>query len=417
MNNFWIVFSHTYLTKIKSRQFLITTVIILALILLMTELPNLIKKFNGSDEKTIVLVDQTKQLAQPFTQMMEKTDKHITIVQRTANEEKLRKQVLNGDVDGYLILSFGADGLPKAVFKTKSLTDQSLADQLQSVLQQIRSQQAAQHLNLSQEQLAQLKAPVDFHHVAVEKQAKSEKELSQARGLVYALLIIIYFAVIMYATMIATEVATEKSSRVMEILISSVSPVTHMFAKIAGVVFVGLTQLIIIFGFGYYAIKSNLEKMSGGFFDFFGFGDSSFVIMLYGLLFFILGFLLYATIAAFLGSLTSRIEDVNQMISPLTFLIVLAFMLAIFGLNNPEAPFVTVTSFIPFFTPMLMFLRVGMLDLPLWQTLLSIGLLIASIVILAVFGARVYKGGVLMYGRSNLLKEMKKALQLSKENK
>jgi ABC-2 type transport system permease protein len=101
----------------------------------------------------------------------------------------------------------------------------------------------------------------------------------------------------------------------------------------------------------------------------------------------------------------------------LTFLIVLAFMLAIFGLNNPEAPFVTVTSFIPFFTPMLMFLRVGMLDLPLWQTLLSIGLLIASIVILAIFGARVYKGGVLMYGRSNLLKEMKKALQLSKENK
>lgn len=417
MNNFWIVFSHTYLTKIKSRQFLITTVIILALILLMTELPNLIKKFNGSDEKTIVFVDQTKQLAQPFTQMMEKTDKHITIVQRTANEEKLRKQVLNGDVDGYLILSLGADGLPKAVFKTKSLTDQSLADQLQSVLQQIRSQQAAQHLNLSQEKLAQLNAPVDFHHVAVEKQAKSEKKLSQARGLVYALLIIIYFAVIMYATMIATEVATEKSSRVMEILISSVSPVTHMFAKIAGVVFVGLTQLIIIFGFGYYAIKSNLEKMSGGFFDFFSFGDSSFVIMLYGLLFFILGFLLYATIAAFLGSLTSRIEDVNQMISPLTFLIVLAFMLAMFGLNNPEAPFVTVTSFIPFFTPMLMFLRVGMLDLPLWQTLLSIGLLIASIAILAVFGARVYKGGVLMYGRSNLLKEMKKALQLSKENK
>ena len=417
MNNFWIVFSHTYLTKIKSRQFLITTVIILALILLMTELPNLIKKFNGGDEKTIVLVDQTKQLAQPFTQMMEKTDKHVTIVQRAADEEKLRKQVLNGDVDGYLILSFGADGLPKAVFKTKSLTDQSLADKLQSVLQQIRSQQAAQHLNLSQEQLAQLNAPVDFHHVAVGKQAKSEKELSQARGLVYVLLIIIYFAVIMFATMIATEVATEKSSRVMEILISSVSPVTHMFAKIAGVVFVGLTQLIIIFGFGYYAIKSNLEKMSGGFFDFFGFGDSSFVIMLYGLLFFILGFLLYATIAAFLGSLTSRIEDVNQMISPLTFLIVLAFMLAIFGLNNPEAPFVTVTSFIPFFTPMLMFLRVGMLDLPLWQTLLSIGLLIASIVILAVFGARVYKGGVLMYGRSNLLKEMKKALQLSKENK
>ena len=85
------------------------------------------------------------------------------------------------------------------------------------------------------------------------------------------------------------------------------------------------------------------------------------------------------------------------------------------GLNNPSAGFVTVTSYIPFFTPMLMFLRVGMLDLPMWVGLSGVAVLIVSIIIMASIGARIYRGGgVLMYGKSNSLKNIKKALQLSK---
>jgi ABC-2 type transport system permease protein len=99
----------------------------------------------------------------------------------------------------------------------------------------------------------------------------------------------------------------------------------------------------------------------------------------------------------------------------MTLLVVAGFMIAMFGLNQPEAPFVTVTSFIPFFTPMLMFLRVGMLNIPVWETSLSIAILIGTIVFLAIFGARVYKGGVLMYGKSNSFKDIKRALQLTKK--
>ena len=97
------------------------------------------------------------------------------------------------------------------------------------------------------------------------------------------------------------------------------------------------------------------------------------------------------------------------------FLIVAAFMLAMFGLGDPSATYITVTSFFPFFTPMLMFLRVGMLDIPFWEVSLSIIILVASIVVLAVFGARVYKGGVLMYGSSKSLKNIKRALQLTRK--
>lgn len=416
MNNFWVVFTHTFVTKIKSKQFLWVTAITVGITLLLVYLPSLIGKFNGDGEKKIALIDQTGQLEEAFKQSAANLDKNLKFTETAAEEQELKEKVLEGELDGYLLLSFDEAGLPRGVFKAETLTDQSLAGNLQMALQQVRSQRAAQLLNLNAEQLAMLNAPADFRQAAIGENAKTEEELNQARGLVYSMLIIIYFAVIMYASMIATEVATEKSSRVMEILISSVSPVTHMFAKIFAVASVGVVQMIIILAAGYGAVKRNMDTFTGEFFQFFGFGGFSLQTIIYGIVFFLLGFLLYATIAAFLGSLVSRIEDVNQMVSPLIFTVVIAFMLAMAGLSNPAAPYVTVTSYIPFFTPMLMFLRVGMLDVPLWETALSIGLLVGCIALFAYFGAKIYKGGVLFYGSAGLVKQIKRALQMTKEN-
>ena len=148
---------------------------------------------------------------------------------------------------------------------------------------------------------------------------------------------------------------------------------------------------------------------------FLGFNEVPVSTIIYAAIFFILGYFLYATLAALLGSLVSRIEDVQQMITPMTLLIVAGFMIAMFGLSAPDTTFVTITSYIPFFTPMLMFMRVGMLNLPVWEPILGILVLVATIMILAIFGAKVYKGGVLMYGKSNSYKDIKKALQLTKK--
>lgn len=135
---------------------------------------------------------------------------------------------------------------------------------------------------------------------------------------------------------------------------------------------------------------------------------------MYAFVFFLLGYFLYATLAAFLGSLVSRIEDVNQLITPMTYLLIIGFMIAMFGLVKPDATFITVTSYIPFFTPMLMFMRVGMLNLPIWEPILGIVILLVTIILFAIFGAKVYKGGVLLYGKSSSFKDIKKAMQLTK---
>ncbi|MBM4764156.1 ABC transporter permease [Bacillus sp. B15-48] len=416
MNNFFTIFFHTYLTKLKTKSFIFTTIITALILFTLTNIPRIIDFFEKDGEvEQIAVIDESGQLLEPLQQQVAMMNESLELSEFTGSVEEAEAQIETGEYIGLLHLTLTADQLPAATYKAMSMTDSSVVFDLQASLQQLKTMMASTYLNLTQEELAQIYEPVSFERVALAEDAKTEEELNQARGLVYVLLFIIYFSVIMYASMIATEVATEKSSRVMEILISSVSPIKQMFAKILGIGLLSLTQLVVFLLVGYVAVKQNLETMEGGFFEFFGFGNISVETITYAIVFTLLGYFLYATLAAFLGSLVSRIEDVNQMITPMTFLVVGGFMIAMFGLGKPEATFVTITSYIPFFSPMIMFLRVGMLNIPTWEVALSIGILVVTIVLLAIFGARVYRGGVLMYGKSNSFKDIKTALQLTKK--
>ncbi|MEH7333662.1 ABC transporter permease [Neobacillus drentensis] len=415
MNNFWIILFHTYLNKLKSKSFIITTLLTVVIVLALTNLNNIISIFdkNGGKE-TVAVLDETGNLYEPFKQQAAAINKDIKLTKYNGTEKEAEKAIEKGEFKGLIQLRFNDEKLPEATYKARSIADSSLFTDLQTSLQQVKTMLAATQINLTPTQLEKLYEPVTFEKFALEKNAKTEEELNQARGLVYVLLFIIYFSVIMYANMIAMEVATEKSSRVMEILISSVSPIKQMFAKIIGIGLLSLTQLAVFLIVGYYSLTKNMDSLKDGFFGVYGFKDIPGVTIMYAVIFFILGYFLYATLAAFLGSLVSRIEDVQQMITPMTLLVVGGFMIAMFGLGKPDAPFITATSYIPFFTPMIMFLRVGMLTIPAWEAILGISILVITIVALAVFGARVYRGGVLMYGQSNSYKDIKKALQLTK---
>jgi ABC-2 type transport system permease protein len=415
MSKFWIILFHTYVSKIKTKSFIVTTLITVAILLALTNMNRIIEIFDKEEVNKIVVIDETGQLIPPLQEQMKVIDKELIIESFKGSESEAEKSIEEGKYNGLLILSLNKDQLPEATYKANSIADTGISGGLERALQQLKTMATASQINLTMEQLSKLNEPVQFETIALEKDAKTEEELNQARGLVYVLLFIIYFSVIMYANMIAMEVATEKSSRVMEILISSVSPVKQMFAKILGIGLLSLTQLAAQLLVGYFSVKQNLSSLEGGFFDFFGFTNLPVMTIVYAVIFFVLGYFLYATLAAFLGSLVSRIEDVQQMITPMTLLVVAGFMIAMFGLGNPEAPFIKATSFIPFFTPMIMFLRVGMLSIPAWEIALSILILVGTIVLLGIFGAKVYRGGVLMYGKSNSFKDIKKAIQLGKE--
>lgn len=386
----------------------------LAIILLMSNISSIIGFFDNGEKDTIGVMDESGQYYESFAAQL-KTMKSDLHVKKVNSESDGEKQVDKGDLTGLLIIKEDAQGLPSGVYKSNTISDESINNELSQTLTTMKNMLVTQKLNISEEQVASLYAPASFEKVAIEDSAKTTEELNQARGLVYVILFIIYFGVIVYAGMIASEVAGEKTSRVMEILISSVSPVQQMFAKILGIALLSITQMLLFFGVGYFSLKRALADLPDDFSSYLGFGGASTSTIIYAVVFALLGYFLYATMAAFLGSLVSRVEDVQSMITPMTMLVVIAFMLAMFGLGNPEASFVKITSFIPPFTPMLMFLRVGMLDVPAWEVAVSIGLLIATIVVLAVFGAKVYRGGVLMYGKGSSYKNIKQALDLTKK--
>ncbi|MGQ5207954.1 ABC transporter permease [Bacillus subtilis] len=418
MNKFWIMLSHTYKNKIMAKSFIISTVITVLLVLVVTNLESIISLFQGDDAKEkIAVVDETNELYPVFSKQLKAvdTDGDLDVKLSKQSEDEVTKQVKDESLDGMLIIKRDEKGTISGTYKALTISDESTYQTLQQALTQTKTAVGTAELGVSQETISSLYAPVTVGQKVLKEGAKSEEELGQTVGLVYIMLFVIYFSVIMYASMIAMEVATEKSSRVMEILISSMPPIQQMFAKLLGIGLVGITQLAIIIGAGSLSLKLNQKSETassvGGFLNL---TDVSATTVIYAVIFFLLGYFLYATLAAFLGSVVSRIEDVQQTITPMTLLVVAGFMIAMFGLNAPDAGFITVTSFIPFFTPMIMFLRVGMLDIPFWQAAVGIGITLLTIVILAVIGARIYKGGVLIYGNSSAFKAIKQALRLAK---
>jgi len=406
-NKFWIVFAHTYMTKLKSKSFFISTMITALIIFGIGQLDRIIEAFSDNGQKTIGVIDQTNGWYEALQAQMQ-SNKEIKLVRHNENEEQAKKYVQTEKWYAYIVLHV-QNGQLKVAYYAKNIADSDVTHEMEQALQQVKIVMMAKQIGLTYDQINALYEPITIEKVALEKHAKTEEQLDQARTIVYVLLFAMYMFVLMYGSMIMMEVATEKSSRIMEILISSISPVQQLFGKILGIALLSLTQFVVIFTVGYTSLQ-NSDMLS----QLLGMEKLPLSLLVYGMIFFLLGYLLYAMLFAVLGSIVSRVEEVQQMAGPVTMLVVAAFIMAMFGLNVPESPFITVMSFVPFFTPMIMFLRIGMLNVPIWEIALSLILLVGTIAFLFVFGSKIYRGGVLMYNQASSWKDLKRAWQLTK---
>lgn len=416
MNNFWTVTMHTFSNRLKTKAFMITTLITIIVIAGFLNIDRIFDAFSGDGDGTesIAVIGDQEELTEIVTQELSAQEFEAT---NESTQQGEPSEVLEETESDYVLsLQTDESGQLSALLYANDVSS-SVASEVETTVQRVKESVATLELGLDEAELAAIYAPIAFDTESAEASLtpdRTEEETSQAQTIVYILLFVIYFAVIIYGTMIATEVATEKSSRVMEILVSSVHPIVQMFGKIVGIGLTALLQLVILLvgvGLGLLIRGSTEDSFISGILG------SSFPIdlVVYALIFLVLGFLLYGSLAAMLGSLVSRVEDVNTLIQPLVYMVMIAFFIAVFGLNNPESMLVTVTSWIPFFSPIIMFLRLGLLAIPLWEVILSFGVMIVSIAVFSFFAANVYKGGVIMYGSNSLFKGIKAALSLSKK--
>lgn len=227
----------------------------------------------------------------------------------------------------------------------------------------------------------------------------------------YIMIFALYMVILLYGQMVATNVATEKSSRAMEVLITSAKPTSMMFGKVIASCLAGLMQLVCIFGSA--LILYNLNKSY--------WGDNMMVesifnippeLLVYMLVFFILGFLIYAFMFGAVGSTASKLEDINTSVMPITMLFIVAFVVVMssMGSGSVDNTLMVICSYIPFTSPMSMFTRIAMSTVPWYEIALSIAILIGSTVGVGVLSAKIYRVGVLMYGTTPKIGSILKAV-------
>ena len=227
----------------------------------------------------------------------------------------------------------------------------------------------------------------------------------------YIMIFALYMVILLYGQMVATNVATEKSSRAMEVLITSAKPTSMMFGKVIASCLAGLIQLVAVFGAA--LLFYNLNK---------SYWDNNMVIdsifnippelLVYMLVFFILGFLIYAFMFGAVGSTASKLEDINTSVMPITMLFIIAFVVVMTSMSSGEVDntLMLICSYIPFTSPMSMFTRIAMSTVPWYEIGASIAILIGSTIGVGVLSAKIYRVGVLMYGTMPKIKDIIKAV-------
>ena len=391
---FLTLYRFNLLQKLRAKSFLISTVLMVLFLVGFGNIERILDWFSGDDPK-VALVSE---LSTDLRPALKKAGVTSDITTKEYTVAQARKAVDRGTFDAVAIVQDSYD-----VTLISASPESELQTQVATVVKQVRDQAVITDAEIDPNVLASLAEPVPVKQELTSTGGKSEDELFAASALVYVLLFLMYFTIAIYGGMIVTEIANEKSSRVMELLISAASPIQHMLAKILSIATVSLVQLSILVGVGYYSAQNS------SLFDQLSLDSLSARTIIYLFVFFLLGYFLYATLLAALGSLVSRVEDAQQVTLPVILLIVAAFMISMFSLNAPTNQAVVVLSFVPFFTPMVMFLRVMLTDVPLWQVSISLILMLISISLALFVGTKFYRGGVLFYG-SNPLKQLRRIL-------
>ncbi|PEY66577.1 sodium export permease [Bacillus cereus] len=413
MNSFWTIFLQNCKSKVKSKSYFAITIIVSMLIIGLMNFDKIYNLFAGNEDDQVVVVTEKEELYSTIHQVFKNVDSKIQ-VKRSTDKQKAESGVKNGDYTYAIVVEELNNKQLKATYITETDVNQQDVSKVQTILSQIQSSNFAQQLNLSQDELKVLTTPVEIHTKTVSDKVKDGEHTEGVGILINVFIMLNYLMILMYAAQLATDVATEKSSRVMELVVSSISPTKHLYAKLFSTLLAGITQIIIWGLVATVGYKTAINDSKNDILNSIDLNSVAPTLVFYGILFFTLGFLLYGSLSCLFGSIITRIEESSQAVMPLMFMLLAALYIAIYGMSNPSSMVVTITSYVPFFTPIVMLVRIGFLNIPVWEIALALAILIATICMMIGLTSRVYRGGVLIYGKG-AFSNIKKAIKLGQK--
>ncbi len=386
MNKFKTTFWHTYLSKVKAKSFIITTIIVMLLIVLAGNFDKIMNLFDSSEAVNTVEVEATEEFTEQFSAVLPEISEDISMT----------------DSDGDIVLTV-EDTMPiTATVESEVEISSAQQTEIELALDSVNREMVVNSLDLTEEEAGLMAAEIDVDFQTAESMEEGDSgaagEMDEPNYLniviFYVTVFVMFFVVINYASQIGTEIAMEKSSRVIEMIVSSVSPVNHLFAKILAIICVSLTQL---FFFVATIIAVIYLVDIGAIISEFGLeaNDRTLPMIIYSLVFLLLGLVLYLSVSALLGSFVSRMEDLQQALLPITLMSIGGMYLGMFNLFNPDNMLVIITSYFPFFTPFVMPLRVLDPDTSHLTVWIGMVIVIITVIIAVYFAARIYKGSIL----------------------
>ncbi|MGE0128576.1 MAG: ABC transporter permease [Blastocatellales bacterium] len=419
MDKLKAIIKREYVTRVRSKGFIIGTILSPLFMSSFILVPFFLGRSAAPDKYQIAVLDQSgddflyESLGRALAPTKPRQPHYDLWREQVNSQEELeaRQQVLSRRIaekhlDGYLILPREALRQGEIKFYAKNASSFSNRARLEDAVNKAISERRIAQEGLNAERIRELTKGVELK--VVNERGESERGRVM---LAFTLVMFIYITVLIYGVTVMRGVMEEKQSRIIEVLLASVRPFDLMLGKIIGIGLVGLTQYVIwaIFGVAISAISAGAAFAVSGF----NMPKISVSLMIFFIVYYLLGYFLYATLYAMVGAMVSSEDDGQQVQWPISMTFAISLVVSTLAMENPNSVAVTILSLIPFFGPSLMFLRIALGAAPVWQIAASIGLLVGTIIAITWVTARIYRVGVLMYGKRPTLPELVRWLRYS----
>ena len=424
-----IIIGREYLERVRKKSFIITTLLMPLFMLAMMVAPALIMQFSKSDLRTIAVIDRTGFIAPQL-----ESDEETLFVPMASVE--LDSALAITELSGVVYIAEGvADGTAPVKYYSNGPSSMSLEHSLSTQIDQIIETQRLKAYNIDNlsEIMSKVKSDVRIQNIRNDSDGEATQSSTMlSYGLGVVLTFLLYMCLLLYGQMVMTSIIEEKNNRVLEIVVSSVSPTRLMLGKIFGICLVAVSQ-IVIWGVLIAAMSAFLlpallpENVAGemaalnaGQLDLAQstvdtgllqaismLGNVSYILSLFGMLilFLVGGFLLYSAIYAAIGSAVDNIQDAGQLQSFIIFPVVIGIIFGMTAASDPTSSLSFWTSLIPFTSPMVMMARIPS-GIPGWEIVLSLVLLYLTFFVMVWIAAKIYRVGIFMYGKKPTIKDL-----------
>lgn len=381
---------------LRNKLFVGITLFLVIAIAVTMFIPNIISFFKSNDVvddntelPTMLISSEDEGLTALVRQYFENVFTGYKIEVADVSTEQIKEKIISGEAECAFVLNSAAS----YTYYVNNLSMYDVNSEIaEEALQEIYRLNTVISSGVSAEQASQI--------FSVQVEGNTEalgKDQSQTFFYTYIMIMTLYMVILLYGQMIASNVATEKSSRAMELLVTSAKPTAMMFGKVIASCIAGFTQLMLVFGSAILFYNINKKQLDNPIIA--SIFNIPIGLFAYMILFFILGFLMYAFMLGAIGSTASKLEDINTSTLPVMFMFIIAFVVVIISImGTVENTALIVCSYIPFTSPMAMFARICMSSVEWYKIAVSVAILGGSTVGIGFLAARIYRVGVLLYG-------------------